>query len=268
MSLVKSTDGTEIAYDVAGSGPPVILVDGALGYRMPGVEGGLADLLAEQLSVYSYDRRGRGDSGYTKPSNLQREIEDIDALIAQAGGSAGIYGISSGGALALEAAIALGPKVTKLAVYEIPYDSSEAGVKAWSAYRTRLAELVDAGDPSGAVELFMRFVGASDEGVAGMRNSPMWPRMESVGATLPLDAEALGDRRVPSERTAGVTAETLVIDGAASLEHMPFMRVSAEALTDAIPRARHVVLEGQSHDLDPAVIAPVLSAFFADQRAA
>jgi pimeloyl-ACP methyl ester carboxylesterase len=200
-----------------------------------------------------------------EPSTLQREIEDIDALVAQAGGSAGLYGISSGGALALEAAIALGPRVTKLAVYEVPYDSSEAGIRAWREYRSRLAELAAAGDAAGAVELFMRFVGASDEGVEGMRRSPMWQRFESVGKTLPLDAEALGDRRVPSERAATVTAETLVMDGAASLETMPFMRASAKALAAAIPGARHVVIERQAHDVDPAAIAPVLSAFFAGQ---
>jgi len=268
VSSLTSTDGTEIAYEVSGTGPPVILVDGALGYRALGFGGGLADLLAPSLSVYSYDRRGRGGSGYTEPSTLQREIEDIDALIARAGGSAGLYGISSGGALALEAAIALGSRVSKLAIYEVPYDSSDAGMRAWAEYRARLAKLVAAGDRGGAVELFMRFVGASDEGVEGMRRSPMWQRFESVGATLPLDAEALGDRRVPSERAAAVTAETLVIDGAASLEPMPFMRASAVALAAAIPRARHLVLEGQSHEVDPAAIAPVLSAFFVNRDVA
>jgi pimeloyl-ACP methyl ester carboxylesterase len=268
MSSVTSADGTKIAYEVAGNGPPVILVDGALGYRALGFTRGLVDLLAASLSVYSYDRRGRGESGYTEPSSLQSEIEDIDALIAQAGGSAGLFGVSSGGALAVEAAIALGPRVSKLAIYEAPYDSSDSGMRAWAEYRARLAELVAAGDRGGAVELFMRFVGASDEGVEGMRRSPIWERFESVGPTLQLDAEALGDRRVPSERAAAVTAETLMIDGAASVEPMPFMRASALALTAAIPRARHQVLEGQSHEADPAVIAPVLIAFFLNHRGA
>jgi len=263
MSALTSTDGTQIAYDVAGSGPPVILVDGALGFRALGFGGGLAEQLAATLTVYSYDRRGRGESGWTEPSTLVREIEDIDALIAHAGGSAGLYGISSGGALALEAAIRLGPRVTRLAIYEVPYDASDAGIEAWTGYRTRLSELVAAGDKGGAVELFMRFVGASDEGVEGMRRSPMWERFESVGATLALDAEALGDRRVPTERAGSVTAETLVIDGAASLEPMPFMRASAEALAKAIPGARRITLEGQSHEVDAAAIAPVLSSFFA-----
>jgi pimeloyl-ACP methyl ester carboxylesterase len=266
MSAVTSADGTRIAYEVAGGGPPVILVDGALGVRSFGFSGPLAHRLAADLTVYSYDRRGRGESGWTEPSSLQREIEDIDALIDAAGGSAGLYGISSGGALALEAAATLGRRVTRLAVYEAPYDSSEAGVKAWAEYRARLAELVASGDRGGAVELFMRFVGASPEGIEGMRRSPMWAGFESVAPTLLLDAEALGDRRVPVARAARVTAETLVMDGGASLAAMPFMRASAVALAAAVPGARHVTLEGQGHEVDANALAPVLSAFFTGAR--
>jgi hypothetical protein len=108
----------------------------------------------------------------------------------------------------------------------------------------------------------MRLVGASDAGIDGMRRSPMWQGFEAVAPTLVLDAEALGDRRVPVERAAAVTAETLVMDGGASLEMMPFMRASAEAITAAVPRARHVVLQGQTHEVDADVLAPVLRAFF------
>jgi pimeloyl-ACP methyl ester carboxylesterase len=262
VTNVMSADGTQISYDVAGSGRPVILVDGALGFRAMGFGGSLAEQMAGSLSVYSYDRRGRGRSGDAAALSLQAEIEDIDALIERAGGSAGLYGISSGGALALEAAAALGRRVPRLAVYEIPYDGSAVGMTAWAEYRTRLADLVAAGDRGGAVELFMVFVGASAEGVARMRESPAWPAFESVAPTLLADAEALGDRSVPVGRAAAVTAETLVIDGSASLATMPFMRASAEVLAAAIPRARHLVLDGQGHDVDASAIAPVLSRFF------
>ncbi len=260
---VLSQDGTAIAYERRGDGPAVILVDGALGFRTFGSMLALADLLAPELTVYAYDRRGRGESGDTPPVALQREIEDIEALVKLAGGRAGLYGISSGGALALEAAAALGPKVESLALYEIPYDDSDDGQERWRAYRRTLRELLAAGRGGDAVESFMRLVGATDEGVAGMRAQPVWATFEQVGPTLAYDAEALGDDRVvPVERARAVTARTLVMDGSASLGHMPFMRATAVRLVDAIPNAQHHVLEGQSHNIDPKVLAPVLAEFF------
>lgn len=260
---VTSKDGTKIAYERKGDGPAVILVDGALGFRAFGSAPALSDLLAPSLTVYLYDRRGRGDSGDTPPVALQREIEDIEALIDLAGGRASLYGISSGGALALEAAAALGSQVERLALYEIPYDDSENGVERWRVYRAELRELLADGRGGDAVELFMRLVGASDEGVAGMRAQPVWATFEAVGPTLAYDAEALGeDRVVPVDRAATVTARTLVMDGSASLEHMPFMRASAVRLAEVIPIAQRRVIEGQAHDVDSHVLAPVLAEFF------
>ncbi|MDQ2959733.1 MAG: alpha/beta hydrolase [Candidatus Dormibacteraeota bacterium] len=269
MPTVRSADGTEIAYDVFGTGPAVILVDGALAFRTFGSSPALAALLAPSRRVYSYDRRGRGESGtgHATPDILEREVEDIDTLIELAG-TASLYGISSGGALVLEAAMRLGARVERVAVYEIPYDASEAGIAAWVAYRTELAELVQKGDRGGAVELFMRLVGASDDGVKGMRQSPAWPTFEAVAPTLVNDAAALGDdRRPPVERVRVVTAPALVMDGSASLAHMPFMRVSAEVLTNAMPNARHEVLEGQTHQVDIQVLAPYLLEFFSGRNA-
>ncbi|HEU0026570.1 MAG TPA: alpha/beta hydrolase [Ktedonobacterales bacterium] len=262
MPTVVSRDGTPIAYDTRGAGPAVILVDGALGFRSFGASNELADLLAPDFMVYAYDRRGRGESGNTQPFAVEREVEDIEALIDSAGGQAHLYGISSGGALALEAAIRLQNKVTKLAIYEVPYDSSADGIKAWHEYRAALTEAVAADRRSDAVALFMKFVGVPDDMLAGMRQTPMWPMLESVAPTLPYDAAALGpDRVVPAERAAAVTAPTLVMDGGASIVVMPFMRDSAEALTQAIPNAQHHVLEGQRHDVDAKALAPVLAAF-------
>src|SRR5215469_13717062 len=127
MPTVQSKDGTSIAYNTLGTGAAVILVDGALGYRLFGASSELAELLAPRFTAYSYDRRGRGESGDTQPFAVEREIEDIEALIDAAGGAAYLYGISSGGALALEATLGLPGKVTKLAIYEVPYDDSQAG---------------------------------------------------------------------------------------------------------------------------------------------
>jgi pimeloyl-ACP methyl ester carboxylesterase len=264
MPTALSNDGTTIAYDVIGSGPAVILVDGALGARSTfGGDSELARLLAPDFAVYTYDRRGRGASSDTQPFAVAREIEDIEALIDVAGGEAYLYGISSGGALALEAAIALPNKVKKLAIYEAPYDSSAAGMAAWKAYWKKLHELIAAGQRGDAVALFMQFVGAPDDIVAGMRQSPMWPTLEAVAPTLPYDAAALGvDRTVPTERAATVAAQTLIMDGGANVETMPFMHASAEALAAAIPNAHQQTLEGQRHDVDAKVIAPVLTAFF------
>src|SRR5438309_8379105 len=127
MQSVISKDGTTIAYDRAGRGPAVILVAGAFSYRKYPASVQLADLLAQHFTVYSYDRRGRGASGDTKPYAVEREIEDIDALIDEAGGSAFVYGHSSGGCLAVDATIQLGDKIKKLAMYEAPYnDDPEA----------------------------------------------------------------------------------------------------------------------------------------------
>jgi pimeloyl-ACP methyl ester carboxylesterase len=138
MTKVVSNDGTQIDYDTRGQGPAVILVDGAMGYRTLGFGNQLADLLAEHFTVYAYDRRGRGQSGNTMPYALEREAEDIEALIDAAGGSAFLYGISSGACLALEAATRLGAKVKKLALYEPPYDSDPTAMQPWKEYRQKL----------------------------------------------------------------------------------------------------------------------------------
>ncbi len=262
MSKVISKDSTPIAYDQTGSGPAVILVDGALGYRGFGPSGPLSTLLAPHFTVIGYDRRGRGDSGNTLPYALAREIEDIDALIDTAGGSAFLFGTSSGGCLALEAASALGGKVNRLAIWEAPYNSEPGAAQAWEEYRRQLEEYLVADRRGDAVALFMQFVGTPSGMIDGMRQSPMWPTLEAVAPTLPYDAAAMGDdRSVPVERAAVVTAPTLVLNGTM----LPFMLETANALAKAIPHAQQRTLEGQSHDVDIKVLAPVLIEFFAGQ---
>lgn len=263
MNKVISKDGTVIAYKKKGAGPAVILVEGALGYSSFGMTDQLGELLALHFTVYTYDRRGRGESSNSMPFAVEREVEDIEALILEAGGEAFIFGISSGACLALEAAIQLGDKCKKLAMYEAPYNSEKASQPAWKEYRKKLAELLAADRRGDAVALFMQFVGVPADQIEGMRQAPMWPLLEAVAPTLANDAAAIGgDRSVPSKRAANVAVPALVLDGGANLEIMPFMHETAISLAQAIPHAQQRTLEGQTHNVNPEALAPVLGEFF------
>jgi pimeloyl-ACP methyl ester carboxylesterase len=261
MKTVQSADGTTIAFDKSGKGPALILVDGALGQRTMDAETTqLAPLLAKHFTVLHYDRRGRGDSMDTQPHAVEREIEDIDALITEAGGSAFLFGISSGAALALEAALQLGGKVKKLVMYEAPYNDDEAARQAWKAYRKQLADVLAQGRKGDALALFMLLVGMPPDHLDTVRQHPMWPMWEAVAPTLAYDAAVMGeDASVPIEKAARVAVPTLVMDGGASY---PFMHVTALALVRAMPHAQHRTLEGQTHEVAPQVLAPVLEEFF------
>jgi len=261
MSTVISKDGTSIAYDRIGSGPAVILVDGALGYRGFFGLGPIAEKLAEHFTAYTYDRRGRGESGDAAPYAVVREVEDLEALIDAAGGSACLVGFSSGAALVLEAAVALGSKVKKIALYEAPYTSDDAGRQAWREYTQRLGELLAADRRGDAVALFIMLTGATADQADEARQTPMWSAMEAVAPTLAYDHNALlgEDGSVPAGRAAAVAVPALIMNGGDSY---PFMRVTALELANAIPNARHRTLEGQTHDVTPEAIAPVLVEFF------
>lgn len=262
MKTVNSKDGTSIAYDQLGNGPVVILVDGALQYRAfdQGMAQ-LADLLSPHFTVIHYDRRGRGNSTDTQPYALEREIEDIEAIIDEVGGSASLYGISSGAALAMHAAIKLGDKVKKLAMYEAPYNDEEGAQQIWKDYTKKLDELLSAGRNGDAVGHFMMLVGASVEDVEGIRQTPMWPLWESIAPTLAYDHIAvLGeDGTVPVKQAARVSVPTLVMDGGASF---PFMHTTAITLVNAMPNAEHRTLDGQTHEVQSEALAPVLIDFF------
>jgi len=210
--------------------------------------------------VLHYDRRGRGESTDTQPYAVEREIEDIDALIPEAGGSAFLFGISSGAALAMEAAIKLGDRVKKLAIYEAPYNDDEAARQAWKAYRKQLAEVLAQGRRDDALTLFMMLVGMPPDHLDQVRQHPMWPMWEAAALTLTYDAAVMGeDASVPSEKAASAAVPALVMDGGASY---PFMHVTALALAKAMPHAQHRTLEGQTHEVAPQVLAPVLVEFF------
>jgi len=256
MERIPSSDGTTIAFDRIGEGPAVILVCGGSTDRM--ANAALAALLAPRFTVFNYDRRGRGDSGDTPPYAVEREVEDIDAVIAAAGGSTYLYGTSSGAALALQAA-ASGLPITKLALWEPPFIPDESARPPANQVET-YNELVAAGRRGDAVEFFMtKVVGMPAEFVAEARNAPWWPAQEALAHTLAYDATIMGDYSLPTERAASVKAPTLVIAGGADF---PWMRETAQALAEALPDGQTRTLERQGHDVDPAVLAPALVEFF------
>jgi len=253
---VTSADGTTIAFDRLGAGPPVVLVCGGSTDRTSNA--GLATELAPAFTVFNYDRRGRGDSSDTAPYAVEREIEDIRAVIEVAGGSACLYGTSSGAALALEATAA-GVPVRKLALWEPPYILDPAArppTDQVEQYQRMIAE----GRRGDAVEYFMsRVVGMPGSFVAWAKTQPFWAGQEKIAHTLAYDATVMGDYSLPAS-AASVTVPTLVLAGTASF---PFMRETADALAARIPDGQARLLDGQDHNVAPAAIAPVLIEFLA-----
>jgi pimeloyl-ACP methyl ester carboxylesterase len=255
-----SADGTTIAYDRWGSGPLVVVVGGAFNDRGTWAE--LAQALAGEFTVVSYDRRGRGDSGDTEPYAAEREIEDLAAVIAAASpdGTAYAHGVSSGGALLLRA-IAEGVPVAKASVLEPPY-RVEGAPPAPQDYRRTLQRFIDAGDRGGAVEYFMtQAVGLPTEAVTGTKATPAWGYLQGMAHTLRYDAEALGgdEQGLPADLLAGVSAPVLAVS---SLSTAPWLASAADAVARAVPDGRHVRLRGGFHEVPPAVLAPALATFY------
>jgi pimeloyl-ACP methyl ester carboxylesterase len=261
MGKVISKDGTAITFDKSGEGSPLILVSGAFTVRLQPTLVQLAALLAPHFTIFNYDRRGRGESGDTPPYAVEREVEDLAALIKEAGGWACVWGWSSGAALALEAA-ARGIAITRLALYEAPYIVDDSRPPLPQDYMTQITEMIASGRRGDAVEYFMtRAAEAPAEWVAQMRNTPMWEALEAVAHTLIYDVTIMGgNNALPTERVASVTVPTLVIDGGAS---PAWMRHAAQAVADILPDAQRRTLEGQTHDVAPDALAPVLEEFFA-----
>ncbi|MFJ7324861.1 alpha/beta fold hydrolase [Streptomyces cyaneofuscatus] len=256
MDRILSADSTPIAYRRQGEGPPLVLVGGAL--STAATDAPLAALLAPRFTVVTYDRRGRGASG-SGTDGVRREIEDLAAVVGAAGTGASVFGMSSGGALALEAAAA-GLPVGLLAVYEPPYTPGASGLRFKARCAERLHRLLEAGDRAGAVELFLTATGVDPATVARMRRAPLWPGLEALAHTLAYDDALLGDGAIPADRFAAVTARTLVVCGGFSSARA---RASTRTLAEALPRARHRTLTGQMREVAPQVLAPVLADFFA-----
>jgi pimeloyl-ACP methyl ester carboxylesterase len=264
MQSVTSSDGTTIAYERLGDGPPVIVVGGLLCDRAlirPTAE----ELAKQHFTVFNYDRRGRGDStDNSAPYAIEREIEDIGALIAEAGQRASVYAHSSGAALALHAAAA-GLPITRLVLHEPPYnpkgdqDLQRASRKEAQHIHTLLSE-----ERRGeALEFFWRSIGMPQEMVDEMRHTPRWAQLEAMAPTMAYDSEVMGDistgATIPTDLLGAVTTETLVLVGGASPEWM--IEVGRQ-VAEALPNGRYRVLEGQEHVVPPEVLVPVLKEFF------
>ena len=256
MRQVLSLDGTIIAFDQLGNGPAIILVGGASTDRSENST--LTALLAKRFTVFNYDRRGRGDSGDMAPYAVVREIEDFEALIHEAGGDAFVVGFSSGAALALQAA-ARGLPIKKLALFEPPFIVDDSQPRPPTDLASRFNEMITSGRRGDAVEYFMtKVVGLPMEFATQARNTPWWPAQEAMAHTLVYDATIMGDFSLPKEQAASVKAPTLVIAGESSF---PFMRTTAQTLAAALPNGLSLILEGQTHDVAPQVLASVLEEF-------
>jgi len=259
-----SKDGTAIAFDRIGNGPPVILIDGALCYRSMGQSGQLAELLAPHFTVFTYDRRGRGGSGDTAPYAVEREVEDIATLLSEAGGASFVWGMSSGAVLALEAANRLSG-IKKLALYEAPFivdDTRPTTEDDWD----RISAAVVADRRSDAVKLFLKSVGAPGFVRALMPLMiPMWLKLKAVAHTLPYDGAIVRDNQrgepLPASRWASVTVPALVMDGGNS---PAWMLHANRSLASVLPNALYRTLKGQTHMLKPKAHAPMLVEFFKD----
>jgi pimeloyl-ACP methyl ester carboxylesterase len=263
MKTAISKDGTSIAYDQLGEGPPLILVGGALNTRSFGPNESLAPVLAERYTVINHDRRGRAASGDTQPWALEREVEDIDVLTEAAGGSAYVFGISSGAALALEAANR-GLAIEKLALYEAPFIVDDSRPPLADDYLIRLQGLAESDRRGDALRLFMREgVGLPAVVVALMRFMPAWSKLKAVAHTLPYDAAIVYDyqkgRPLPPQQWSSATMPTLVSAGGKSPDGM---RNAMRELAEKLPNATYHTLEGQTHIVKAEALAPVLVEFF------
>ena len=258
---VLSKDGTAITFDRIGAGPAVILIDGALCYRGMGQSGKLANLMAQRFTVFTYDRRGRGASSDTAPYAVEREVEDIEALLSEAGGTASVWGISSGAVLALEAANRL-KGIKKLALYEPPFIVDNCRSTTEDDW-VRIGEAVDADRRSDAVRIFLKSVGVPGFFITLMRLLPMWSNLKAIAHTLPYDGAIVRDNQrrkpLPANRWASITVPALVMDGGNS---PAWMRHGNQSLASVLPNAQYRTLEGQTHMLKPKAHAPLLVEFF------
>lgn len=262
--FVTSTDGTQIAYSVAGEGPAVVLVDGALCSRAFGPLAALAEQLAGSFTVFTYDRRGRNESGDAAEYSPEREAEDLAAIVAAAGGSAAVYGVSSGAVLALRSAPVI-DGIRAVAVYEAPVMVEGYGIP--DDYVARLKDLIAQDRTGEALDLFnTEVIGIPAEYLAPMKAMPAWPLMEAGAATLVYDSAIMGDSQsgegLDSELIAALSATSvpvLVLDGGASPS---MMRTGADAIAAQLSSAARQTLPEQTHEADPAVLGPVLVDFF------
>ncbi len=259
MKKVTSKDGTPIAYNQIGDGQPVILVDGALCSSVMGPMPELAQLLAQSFTVIYYDRRGRNESGDTKPYAVEREIEDIDALIQMVGRPAYLFGTSSGAALAL-AATARGLTISKLALFEPPFMIDKNGHHVPVNYHQQLSSYVEQQRRGDAIKYFMREgIGVPSMFVFMMQLMPVWRKLKAVAHTLPYDAAVMGDFSLPVKQAAAIKIPTLVLGGEKSQN---WLHTAVQQLAEELHQNELRMLKGQNHNVSVKVLAPVLIEFF------
>ncbi|HEY0449500.1 alpha/beta hydrolase [Actinophytocola sp.] len=262
-STITSADGTKIAYERTGDGPPLIIVDGAMCYRDSGPSRPMAAELESDFTVLTYDRRGRGESGEGTEIALEREVEDLEALAKEAGGAPLLYGSSSGAVLALEAA-SRGVGAAKLAMYEPPVIVDDSRDPLPADYPQQLDAMIAEGRHGDAIKSFMRFVEVPGFAIALMRLMPVWPKLKAVAPTLRYDFafmyELQRGRALPETRWSTATLPTLVVDGGKS---PTWMRNGNEAFAEVLPNATYRTLPGQNHLVKAKALAPWLREFFA-----
>jgi pimeloyl-ACP methyl ester carboxylesterase len=254
VGAITSIDGTRIAYSKTGSGPALILVDPALGFRGFGPMGDMVDHLATDFTVYTYDRRGRGESSDTLPYAVAREVEDLEALIEAAGGSAFVYGFSSGAVLGLYTAQK--GNVKKLALLEPPlsFDDQSSTEPDLGA---EIRDLVAAGRRGDAVEHFNRSIGVPEEMIDGLRRAPFWPQLEAMAHTMAYDTTITGS--FPVNILPAITTPTLVVTSQDSDDRLHNW---AERAAADMPAGEYRTLPGEWHGVAADVLAPVLVEFF------
>jgi pimeloyl-ACP methyl ester carboxylesterase len=262
MNTVQSKDGTTLAYDVYGSGPALIYITGASCFRsfMPIVQD--AKAFAKEFTVYNYDRRGRGDSTDTQPYAIEREVEDIEALIDAAGGKASLYGHSSGAVLALEAALRFGDKIDKVVMYDASYVHDEAEKSEYNHLSQQVHKLLQDGKNAQAMTTFLKAIGMPTVFVYLMRLMPGWKTMTALAPTLAYDI-ALTRDLPPVDRASAVTVPVQVMAGEKSptgIHHV------ASQLTQAIPGATFIQLTGQDHMVSAKALMPALVSFLKSEE--
>lgn len=264
MAEVTSRDDTRIAYDVSGSGASVILVDGAFGNRGFGPMSELARRLSQRFKVYQYDRRSRGESGMSTDYRMEREFEDIAALIEVAGGPVHLFGTSSGAALAMQAA-ASGLPLASLALHEPPYMVGPKARKVPADHKQVIEKMVAEGRNGDVVKYFMvTLIGMPSIFTIPMRFSKMWKPICAAAPSLPFDMAALTGFDFPEAVARRIAVPTLCLSGTKTF---PSLKDAIALTAKTIPGARHIVMEGQSHEVKTDAIAPHLEAFF-NQHAA
>jgi pimeloyl-ACP methyl ester carboxylesterase len=265
MKKILSKDGTAIAVDRTGNGPALVFVDGAMCYRASGPSRPMAAALASHFTVFTYDRRGRGDSSDTAAYDVQREVDDLEAVIREAGGSAVVFGVSSGAALALEAANR-GLPITRLALYEAPFIVDASRLPITDDFVSRINAALASGRRGDAIKMFMKVVGVPGIFIGLMRLMPAWAKLTAVAHTLPYDVAIVGPyqqgKPLPATRWNGATMPTLVMDGGKS---PAWMRNAMRALASVLPNATYRTLDGQTHMVKPQALAPPLVEFFSIQ---